>query len=85
MILEFLFWHSLPTNNQAFKNEDKIPGKKLSKDKFSASGTLRLKPVVIGTADEPCCLKDCLHELPVVYYNMQNVWFNAEIFSDWFF
>ena len=31
-----LFWRSLPTNTQAFKNEDKIPGKKLSKDKFSA-------------------------------------------------
>ena len=26
-----------------------------------------------------------MHELPVVYYNTQNAWFNAEIFSDWFF
>ena len=31
-----LFWRSLSTNTRTFKNEDKIPGKKLSKDKFSA-------------------------------------------------
>ena len=46
-----LFWRSLPRNTQAFKNEDKIPGKKISKDKFSAllganaSGTQRIKPL----------------------------------------
>ena len=32
-----LFWHLFPTNTQAFKNEDKISGKKLGKDKFSAT------------------------------------------------
>ena len=86
-----LFWRSVPTNTQAFKNEDKIPGKKLCKDKFSAllranaSGTHCPKPVVVWKAARPRYLKDCLHELPVVYYNTQNAWFNAEIFSNWLF
>ena len=48
-----LFWSSLPRNIQAFNNEDKIPGKKISKENFStllgvnASGTHRLKPVIV--------------------------------------
>ena len=31
-----LFWRSLPRNTEAFKNDHKIPGKKLNKEKFSA-------------------------------------------------
>ena len=86
-----LFWCLLPTNSQICKNEDKIPGKKLSKAKFfallvaNASGTHHLIPVVVGKAARPQCLKDCLHELLIVYYNMKNAWFNTDIFSDWFF
>ena len=41
--------------------------------------------MVVGKAARPRCLKDCLHELPVVYYNTQNAWFNADIFRDWHF
>ena len=26
-----------------------------------------------------------MHELPVVYYNTKNAWFNGAIFEDWFF
>ena len=48
-----LFWRSLPRNTQAFKNEDKIHLKKISKDKSSAllganaSGTHCLRPVIV--------------------------------------
>ena len=85
-----LFWRSLPVNIQAFKDEDKVPGKKISKDKFSAllganaSGIHRLKPVVVGKAAKPRCLKDHMDSLPVIYY-ISNSWFNAAIFADWFF
>ena len=54
-----LYWRSLPVNTQAFKDEDKVTGKKISKDKFSAllganaSGAHRLKPVVVGKAAKP--------------------------------
>lgn len=86
-----LFWRSLPKNTQAFRDDDKTPGKKLNKEKFSAllganaAGTHRLKPVVIGKAAKPRCMKDCMRELPVLYYNTKNAWFNSAIFSDWFF
>ena len=86
-----LYWRSLPVNIQAFKDEDKVPGKKISKDKFSAllganaSGTHGLKPVVVGKAAKPRCLKDQMDQLPVIYYNTCNSWFNAAIFEDWFF
>ena len=86
-----VFWRSLPVNTQASKDEDKVPGKKISKDKFSAllganaSGTHCLKPVVVGKAAKPRCLKDQMDSLPVIYYNTSNSWFNAAIFEDWFF
>ena len=70
-----VFWRSLPVNTQAFKNEDKVLGKKLSNDKFSAllganaSGTHRFKPVVVRKAAKPRCLKDHMDSLLVVYYH----------------
>ncbi|XP_062854201.1 tigger transposable element-derived protein 7-like [Trichomycterus rosablanca] len=86
-----LFWRSLPRNTQAFRNEDSIPVKKIIQDKFSAllgvnaTGTHRLKPVVVGKSANPRCLKDCTQELPVTYYNSKNSWFTGAIFEDWFF
>ena len=85
-----LFSRSLPRNTQALKNEEKIPGKKISKEKISAlldanaSGTHRLTPVIVGRAAKPRAIMDCLHELPLVYYNTDNAWFTSSIFSDWF-
>ena len=86
-----LFLRSLPRNNQALQNDDKIPGKKIIKEKFSAllganaSGIHRFKTVIVGKAAQPNDLKDCMHELPVVYYNTKNAWFTSPIFSHWFF
>ena len=85
-----VFWRLLPVNTQAFKDEDKVLGKKISKDKFSAllganvTGTHHLKPVVVGKAAKPRCLNNQMNSLPVVYYNTCNAWFNAAIFEDWF-
>ena len=86
-----LFWRSFPRNTQAFKNEDKIPGNKISEEKYSAllgenaTGTHRLKSVIKGKVAKPRALKDCMHELPVVCYNTQNAWFISPFISDWFF
>ena len=85
------FWRLLPVNTQAFKDEDNVPGKKISKDKFSAllganaSGTHRLKPVVVGNAAKPRCLKDYMDSLPVIYYIISSAWFNSAVFEDCFF
>ena len=81
----------MPVNTQAFKDKDKVPGKKISKDKFSvllganATGTHGLKPVVVGKAAKSHCLKDQMDSLSVVYYHTSNAWSNAAIFVDWFF
>ena len=86
-----VFWRSLPVNTQAFKDEDKVPGKKISKNKFSAllgandTGTHCFKPVVVGKAAKLRCLKDHMDSLTVIYYTTSNTWFNAAIFEDWFF
>ena len=86
-----LFWRSLPRNTQAFRHEDKTPGRKISKEKLSAllganaTGTHRLTPCIVGKSAKPRALKDLMHELPVVYYNTKNAWFNGAIFEDWFF
>ena len=83
-----LFWRSLLRNTQAFKNDDRIPGKQIGKDKFSAllgansSGTHRFKPVIVEKAAKPGALKDCLHELPDVCYNRKNTLFSCPIQSD---
>ena len=80
-----LFWRSLPRNTQAFKNEDKISGKKISKEIILALlgantlGTHCRKPVLVGKADEPRALKDCMHELTVVYCNTKHAWFTGPI------
>ena len=85
------FWWSLPRNTQAFRHEDKTPGRKISKEKLSAllganaTGTHRLTPCIVGKSAKPRALKDLMHELPVVYYNTKNAWFNGAIFEDWFF
>ena len=64
---------------------------KISKDKFSALlganalGTHHFKPMGVSNAAKPRCLKDLIHELPVLYYHTKNSWFTSDIFSDWFF
>ena len=86
-----VFWRSMLVNTQAFKDEDKVPGKKISKDTFSAlleanaTGTHGLEPVVVGKAAKSRCLKDQMDSLPVVYYHTSNAWSNAAIFVAWFF
>ena len=65
--------------------------KKMSKEIFLAlldantSSTRRLKPVILGKAAKPRALKDCMHELPVVYYKTKNASFTNTILGVWFF
>ena len=86
-----LFWLSLPKKYSGVKNDDKIPGRKISREIFSAllganaSGTHRLQPVVMGEVAKPRVDKDYMHEFPVVCYNTKNTWFTSTIISGWFF
>ena len=51
----------------------------------SADGMHRHKLVVIGKSARLRALKDHMHTLPVHYYHSKKAWFNAFIFSDWFY
>ena len=68
-----------------------MPGRKLSKVRVSAmccanaTGTHRLKPVVVGKQSSPHCLRGPMESLPLVYYNSLKSWFTSWIFKDWFF
>ena len=38
----------------------------------NTSDAHRFKSVIVGIANKPRALKDCMHELPVVYYNTKS-------------
>lgn len=85
-----LFWRVLPTKTLVHKDEDSAPGRKRSKERITfmpcanASGSHKLKMLVIGKAANPRAFKDCRYELPVVYKNHGSAWMTQEIFRQWF-
>ena len=85
-----IMWKSLPRNTQARKDEDRVPGKKINKERLSgmcganASGTHRLKLAIVGKSKKPRSLKDCFDRLPVHYYSSKKAWFTSWITEDWF-
>ena len=51
----------------------------------NASGTHKLKPVLIGKSAKPRCFKSVnMDALPVIYKSQRNTWINSEIFAEWF-
>lgn len=86
-----LYWKCLPTKTLAFQTEKNAPGHKVSKERLTiltcsnASGTKKLKMVVIGKAKKPRSFKGTeAKNLPVLYYNQKKGWMNQLIFGDWF-
>ena len=85
-----LYWRAPPSKTLASQNESHVPGRKVAKDRISvlfcanADGSHRLKPMVIGKAKKPRCLKNILDKLPVHYDANKSAWFTQEIFSRWF-
>ena len=85
-----MMWRALPRNTQASKEEKKVRGKKVSKERLSvlcggnATGAHRLKLTVVGKAAKPRALKDIMDRLPVHYYNSKKAWFTSWIFQDYF-
>ena len=85
-----LNYRSIPECTLASQKEKSVPGHKLSKVRVSvmccanATGLHRLKPVVVGKAKQPRCLRGVMESLPVVYFNSLKAWFTARIFKDWF-
>ena len=71
--------------------EKSAPGFKKAKDRLTvlgctnATGTHKLKPVLIGKSAKPRCFKHVnMDALPVIYKSQRNAWMNSEIFAEWF-
>jgi len=86
-----LYWKCLPTKTLASMKEKSAPGHKSSKERITvmccgnASGTHKMKLVVIGKAKKPRSFKGTeIKNLPVDYYSQKGAWMNREIFEDWF-
>ena len=82
-----LFFKCLPDSTMTFKGE-KCQGGKLSKERLTvllatnASGTEKLRPLVIGKSRKPRCFAGC-KSFPVDYTSNKKAWMNSNLFSDW--
>ena len=86
-----LFWRVLPDKTLAGSREKDAPGVKKSKDRVTllccanATGTHKLKPVLIGKYKKPRCFKRVdTNAFPVHYTAQTNAWMNTDIFTRWF-
>ena len=86
-----LYYRSVPENTLASEKEKSVPGRKLCKARVSllcganVLGSHRLKPMVVGKAKQPRCLRGIMDSLPVHYDHSMKAWFNAKIFKNWFY
>lgn len=84
-----LYWQLLPDKTYVALAEKTAPGIKISKRRITflgctnASGSHKLKPLIIGKAKKPRCFKNFYN--PLVYRNTKNAWMTAELFKNWFF
>lgn len=84
-----LYWKLLPTKTFVSSDEKMAPGRKLAKDRLTfmvctnASGTHKVKLLVIGKAKKPRSFKQDF-VIPVNYRHSKSAWMNAYIFKDWF-
>jgi len=82
-----LFFKLLPDKSLVFKKES-CHGGKLSKERVTvlacanATGTHKLRLLVIGKSRSPCCFKN-VKSFPVDYVSQSRAWMTAELFSNW--
>ncbi|XP_042229542.1 tigger transposable element-derived protein 1-like isoform X1 [Homarus americanus] len=86
-----LYWKRMPKKTYLMKNEEKTPGFKVSKDRLTillmanASGTSRMKPLVIHHSARPRALKNLLiPKLPVFWRSNKKAWMTSDIFDEWY-
>ena len=86
-----LLWKCLLQRTLVSCCEKLAPGFKKAKDRLTvlgcmnATGTHKLKPVLIGKSVKPRCFKNVnMDALPVIYKSQRNAWMNSEIFAEWF-
>jgi hypothetical protein len=82
----------LPSKTLAAKSETIAPGYKKCKEWVTilncnnASGSLKLKPLLIGKSKKPRAFKNVqVSCLPTIYKNQRSAWMDSNIFSEWFY
>ncbi|XP_040194034.1 tigger transposable element-derived protein 1-like [Rana temporaria] len=86
-----LFWKKMPARTFIAIQERSMPGYKPAKDRITlllggnASGTLKLKPLLIYRWENPRALKNYVKtRLPVHWRANKKAWVTAALFEDWF-
>ncbi|XP_037959124.1 jerky protein homolog-like [Teleopsis dalmanni] len=83
-----LFWKLLPEKTYVSTLEKRAPGVKSEKQRITflccsnATGSHKLKLLVIGKAKNPRCFKNL--QCPTNYKNSKSAWMTATIFKEWF-
>lgn len=82
----------MPDRTYISKEEKTIPGFKAAKDRLTlllegnARGDLKLKPLLVYTAENPRALKNVAKALlPVVWKSNPKAWVTQAVFMDWFY
>lgn len=84
-----LFFRLLPDKTLVSSRESSAPGRKISKERvtflacMNASGTHKLKLLVIGKSKNPRAFKNFNHK-PVNYRANKSAWMTSVIFEEWF-
>ena len=86
-----LYYKLLPQNSLVKSSEKSASGRKTQKERVTisacsnTSGSIKLPLVLIVSAKKSWCFKNvaCARH-PVSYYNQQNVWVTAALFTNWF-
>lgn len=86
-----LNWRQLPTKTFVTRDEKKVSGRKLLKERITlmvcsnGAGSHKLKLLVVGKSKNPRAFKNTkIENLPVVYMNQSRAWVTREICIDWF-
>ncbi|XP_042221477.1 tigger transposable element-derived protein 1-like [Homarus americanus] len=86
-----LFWKRMPARTFISTEEKSAPGFKASKDRLtlllggSASGDMKLKPLLVYHSENPRALKGyAKSNLPVIWRSNKKAWMTVTLFQDWF-
>lgn len=86
-----LYWKRMPAKTVLSREEKSAPGHKPSKDRVTlilggnAQGDMKLKPMLIHTAENPRALKGFVKSsLPVIWRANKKAWTTRPIFQEWF-
>jgi len=86
-----LYWKKLPSRTYISREEKSLPGFKASKNQLNlllggkASGTLKLKPLLVYHSKTPRVMKGILKSrLPVIWISNRKAWVMQLILSEWY-